>query len=128
MVVATDAPLDSRNLERLASRAIVGVGRTGSSMSNGSGDYVIAFSTAASVRRGADIAKRSVEDLANSEMSPLFQAVIEATEEAIYNSMLRATTVRGHRGTVEALPIERVKEILRKYRVVNWKILLAPAK
>ena len=128
IVVATDAPLDSRNLERLASRAIVGVGRTGSSMSNGSGDYVIAFSTAASVRRGADIAKRSVEDLANSEMSPLFQAVIEATEEAIYNSMLRATTVRGHRGTVEALPIERVKEILRKYRVVNWKILLAPAK
>jgi D-aminopeptidase len=122
IVVATDAPLDSRNLERLASRAIVGVGRTGSSMSNGSGDYVIAFSTAASVRRGADVAMRPVQDLANNEMSPLFQAVIEATEEAIYNSMLRATTVRGHRGTVEALPIDRVTEILRKYRVLNWKI------
>jgi D-aminopeptidase len=121
IVVATDAPLDSRNLERLASRAIVGVGRTGSSMSNGSGDYVLAFSTASTVRRGRERV-RPIQDLGNNDMSPLFQAVIEATEEAIYNSMLRATTVRGHRGTVEALPIDRVTAILRKYQVLNWKI------
>ncbi len=119
IVVATDAPLDSRNLERLASRAIVGIGRTGSSMSNGSGDYVIAFSTAESVRRIAGNTVRSIQDLDNNDVSPLFQAVIEATEEAVYNSLLKATTVKGHRMTGEAIPVERVVEILKKYNAAR---------
>ncbi|HKH94632.1 MAG TPA: P1 family peptidase, partial [Gemmatimonadaceae bacterium] len=103
IVVATNAPLDDRNLERLAARAIMGLARTGSSGSNGSGDYVIAFSTAEDVRRrlspsGAAApptppAPRATRQLANDDMSPLFQAVIEATEEAIYNSIFMATSV-----------------------------------
>jgi D-aminopeptidase len=114
IVIATDAPLDHRQLKRLAARAMSGLARTGSSMTNGSGDYVIAFSTANRIN-GADKV-RSVQVLGNEAMSPLFQAVIEATEEAIYNSMFRATTVTGkEKRTVEALPLERVKEILRKY-------------
>ena len=92
IVIATDAPLNSRNLERLAARAMTGVARTGSSMSNGSGDYAIAFSTAASVRRSRTAKSHSVEDLSNESMSPLFQAVAEATEESVYNSLLKATT------------------------------------
>ena len=85
MVVATDAPLDARNLERLASRALTGLSRTGATMSNGSGDYVIAFSTAESVRRSGNGRARTIEDLGNDAMTPLFQAVAEATEEAVYN-------------------------------------------
>ena len=108
IVVATDAPLDARQLGRLASRAIVGLARTGASMSNGSGDYVIAFSTAAESRRGPGAAVLAPDTLANDAMSPLFVAVAEATEEAILNSMFRATTTRGHRGTVPALPLELV--------------------
>ena len=119
IVVATDAPLDSRNLERLASRAIVGIGRTGSSMSNGSGDYVIAFSTADAVRRTAGTNVRTVQDLDNNEVSPLFQAVIEATEEAVYNSLLKATTIKGHRTTAEAIPVDRIIAILKKYNASN---------
>lgn len=119
IVVATDAPLDARNLERLASRAIVGVGRTGSSMSNGSGDYVIAFSTAESVRRREGGTVRQLQDLNNNDASPLFLAVIEATEEAIYNSLLKATTVKGHRTTGEAIPVDRVVGILRKYNAIT---------
>jgi len=126
IVVATDAPLDSRNLERLAARAIVGLARTGSSMTNGSGDYVIAFSTAESVRRAPGEAPRAITDLPNDAMSPLFQAVAEATEEAIYNSLFRATTVKGHRATVEALPLEPTLEILRRYGVLNWDTTLPP--
>lgn len=126
IVVATDAPLDSRNLGRLAERAMVGVGRTGSSMSNGSGDYVIAFSTAASTRRTTTSGTHAAQDLGNESMSPLFQAVAEATEEAIYNSLLKATTVAGHRRTVEALPIERVRQILAKYNAVKWNETLPP--
>jgi D-aminopeptidase len=119
IVVATDAPLDARNLERLATRALVGLARTGATMSNGSGDYVIAFSTAESVRRQGDRA-RSVQDLSNDAMSPLFQAVAEATEEAIYNSLFRAVTTTGPRGnTVDALPIDRVLEIMRKYNALR---------
>ena len=87
IVVATDAPLGSRTLERLASRAIVGLARTGSSMSNGSGDYVIAFSTAPECRRRRGESIHRVAELSNDAMSPLFQAVAEATEEAIYNSL-----------------------------------------
>ena len=115
IVVATDAPLSDRNLERVASRAIMGLSRTGSSASNGSGDYVIAFSTHASVRRAFDAERLSTQELANEETSALFQATVEATEEAIYNSLFKATTVTGSGRTVEALPIDRVREILRRY-------------
>jgi D-aminopeptidase len=113
IVVATDAPLSSRNLERLAARTMVGLARTGSSMSNGSGDYAIAFSTAMECRRHSDAKVHEVKELANPEMSPLFQAVADATEEAIYNSMFRATTVKGFRGTVEALPLEPTLKLLK---------------
>ncbi|MGQ0816307.1 MAG: DmpA family aminopeptidase [Gemmatimonadota bacterium] len=119
IVVATNAPLDARNLERLASRAIVGLARTGSSMSNGSGDFVIAFSTAESVRRRSQNEPRTIQDLPNDRMSGLFQAVAEATEEAIYNSLFKAETVTSNGMTVEALPLNRVKEILKKYRVLQ---------
>jgi len=128
IVVATDAPLDSRNLERLAARAIVGLARTGATMSNGSGDYVLAFSTAEAVRRREGEAPRSVQDLPNDAMSPLFQAVAEATEEAIYNSLFKATTTQGHHGTVEALPLDRVMEVLRKYNAVGWDRTLPPGR
>jgi D-aminopeptidase len=121
IVVATDAPLDARNLKRLAARAWLGVGRTGSSASNGSGDYAIAFSTAPQVRiRTLEKAlTRHLEVLTNDAMSPLFLAAIEATEEAVYNSMFRATTTTAHGHTVEALPIEKTTEILRKYKVIK---------
>ena len=108
MVVATDAPVDARNLRRLAARTMFGLARTGSSGSNGSGDYAIAFST---VRNPAKL-------LTNEACSPLFVAVIEATEEAIYNSLLQATTTTGNGHTVQALPIDRTIEILRKYSVI----------
>jgi D-aminopeptidase len=116
MVVATDAPLDARNLKRLAARAMLGLARTGSPSTNGSGDYVMAFSTAKENRIRAGEKLRSMQTLDNDGMSPLFQAVVEATEEAIYNSLLRATTVTGRDGhRVEALPINEVVEILKKY-------------
>jgi D-aminopeptidase len=108
MVVATDAPVDARNLKRMAARTMFGLARTGSSGSNGSGDYGIAFST---VRNPAKL-------LTNDECSPLFLALIEATEEAIYNSLLQAKTVTGNGRTIEALPVDRVVEILRRYGVV----------
>lgn len=119
IVVATDAPLDARNLERLAARAMLGLARTGSPSTNGSGDYVIAFSTAESVRRRAGSgAVRTIADLDNEATSPLFEAVVEATEEAIYNSLFRATTVRGYRGhTAEALPLDETLAILRRHGV-----------
>ena len=119
IVVATDAPLSERNLERLASRAIVGLARTGSTITDGSGDYVIAFSTAASVRRVGMDGPRAIEDLPNPWMSPLFQAVAEATEEAIYNSLFKAVRVSGFRGSAEALPIDQTLNILRRYGVLN---------
>jgi D-aminopeptidase len=113
IVIATDAPVDHRQLNRLASRSMVGLGRTGSSMTNGSGDYAIAFSTVN--RINANDRVRTVQLLGNDAMSALFQAVIEATEEAIINSLLKATTVTGNGRTIEAIPIDRVKEILAKY-------------
>ncbi len=120
IVVATDAPLSPHNLKRLAARAAHGLARTGSPSTNGSGDYVIAFSTAESVRRSAgERAARTVADLSNDAMSPLFQAVVEASEEAIYNSLLKAVTVQGHRGTGEALPIDKTLEILGRYGVIK---------
>ena len=121
IVIATDAPLDARNLKRLGARAMAGIARTGSSVSNGSGDYAIAFSTAQQVRihTGDKALTRHVELLTNDAMSPLFEAVIEATEEAVYNSLLQATTVTGHGHTVEALPIKKTTEILKKYGAIQ---------
>jgi D-aminopeptidase len=115
MVIATDAPLSDRNLERLAARAIMGLGRTGSFASNGSGDYAIAFSTATGVRRAFDAKRLTPQELANDEASALFAATVEATEEAIYNSLFKATTTTGSGRTVEALPLDRVREILDRY-------------
>lgn len=121
VVIATDAPLDARNLTRLAARSTHGLARTGSAASNGSGDYAIAFATAADVRirtptRPAErTAPRAVKVLPNDALSPLFLAVIEATEEAVYNALFRATTVTGRGRTVEALPLDRTLEILRKH-------------
>lgn len=117
IVIATDAPLDHRQLKRLASRSMIGLGRTGSSMTNGSGDYAIAFSTANRINALQNI--RDIKVLGNDAMSPLFQAVIEATEEAIINSLFKATTVTGNGRTVEAIPIERVLKIVKNYRNQN---------
>ena len=120
IVIATDAPIDHRNLQRLAARAMMGLARTGAAGSNGSGDYAIAFSTAEGVRirPGNNRNPQSTPLLSNEAMSPLFLAVIEATEEAIYNSLFRATTTTGRGHTVEALPIDRTLEILRKYKAL----------
>ena len=117
MVVATDAPLSDRNLRRLAARAIMGLSRTGSSAANGSGDYVIAFSTNARVRRAFNAQRLTTEELANEEMSGLFEGAVEATEEAIYNSLFEATTVSGSGHTAEAIPLDKVRQVLAKYRV-----------
>jgi D-aminopeptidase len=117
IVIATDAPLSDRNLNRVASRAMMGLGRTGSSASNGSGDYALAFSTAESVRRAYDARRITTTELANEEMSAVFQATVEAVEEAIYNSLFQATTVTGNGRTVEAISIDRVREILAKYGI-----------
>jgi D-aminopeptidase len=115
IVVATDAPLSDRNLRRLAARAVMGLARTGSPAENGSGDYVIAFSTNASVRRARDARRLTTTELGNEEMNPLFQAAVEATEEAIYDALFTATTVEGNGNRVEAIPLDEVKRILRKY-------------
>ena len=128
IVVATDAPLDARNLQRLARRALFGLARTGATMSNGSGDYVIAFSTADSVRRTASSGSRTVNEIPNDLMSPLFQAVAEATEEAILNSLFRAVDTAGMGRTVDALPIDRTLEILRRYDALNWDARLPPGR
>lgn len=118
IVVATDAPMDAHLLERLARRAVAGLARTGAALSNGSGDYVIAFSTAESVRRQPGREPLPVTVLPNDGASPLFQAVAEATEEAIYNSLFQATTVAGHNGTMQALPLDATLDVLRRYGVV----------
>jgi D-aminopeptidase len=127
IVVATDAPLDSRNLARLASRAMMGLARTGSVAENDSGDYVIAFSTSELVRKSrSSIKPWPSESLLASSMSPLFTAVVEATEESIYNALLKATTVEGRGNRLEALPLEATLEALKKYRVLNWDKTLPP--
>jgi D-aminopeptidase len=116
IVVATDAALSPRDLKRLAARAVFGLARTGSSYSNGSGDYAIAFSTAPDVRvRHGETAPRARVLLPTDALSPLFEAALEATEEAVYNSLLRATTVTGNGETAEAIPIDRVVEVLKRY-------------
>lgn len=123
IVVATDAPLSSRNLKRIAKRAVLGLARTGSFMANGSGDYVIAFSTAYRIPHQLPETRTQVApELHNDAMSPLFLAVVEATEEAVYNSMFKATTVSGRdEHTLEALPIEKTIKILEQYGVLNLK-------
>jgi len=115
IVVATDAPLSDRNLRRVAARTMLGMARTGGSGSSGSGDYAIAFSTARAVRRPWDAERLTTTELANEQASALFQAVIEATEEAIYNSMFTATTVPG--SAVEAISLESVLRVLAKYGI-----------
>lgn len=118
IVVATDAPMDARNLKRIAARAMLGLARTGSPSTNGSGDYVIAFSVVNRVRASENL--RNTQTVGNEAMSPLFEAVVEAAEEAIYNSLFKATTVTGRDGhRVEALPIEKTVEILKKYGAVK---------
>ena len=109
IVIGTDAPIDSRNLNRIAARSMLGLGRTGSSASNGSGDYAIAFSTV----------RQSPSSLSNDAVSPLFEAVIEATEEAIYNSLFRAQTTTGRGRTIDALPLDKTVEILRRYKAIR---------
>lgn len=122
IVVATDAPLEHRNLSRLAARAMMGLARTGSSESNGSGDYVIAFSSSPDVRIDpTEPVYRPKELLSNESMSPLFEAVIEATEEAIYNSMFRAHDVTGNGHTVKALPLQETIDLLKKHTAMAAK-------
>ena len=119
VIIATDAPLSDRNLTRMASRAMLAIGRSGSPATNGSGDYALAFSTALEVRREGNL--KSSNGLANANISPLFEAVVEATEESIYNALFKATSVKGANGTVEALSIEEVIRVFRKYgRDVNF--------
>jgi D-aminopeptidase len=122
IVIATDAPVDARNLQRMAARAMMGLARTGAAGSNGSGDYAIAFSTADEVRirpQNQNDRSRTIKTVANDAMSPLFLAVIEATEEAIYNSLFKATSMTGKGRTVEALPLDRTLEILRRHGLVR---------
>jgi D-aminopeptidase len=118
IVVATDAPLTAKDLKRLAARAVFGLARTGSSYSNGSGDFGIAFSTAESVRlKRTGNRPATYEVLGTDAVSPLFEMALEATEEAVYNSLLKATTVRSKFGTAYALPVERLKQVLARYGI-----------
>ena len=120
IVVATDAPLDARDLKRLAARALFGLARTGSSYSNGSGDFAIAFSSSPDMRSPFGDAKRRTRTMLTTDaVSPLFQAALEATEEAVYNSLLAATPVESRIGKAEAIPIDRVRQILSKYNVTR---------
>jgi len=121
MVVATDAPLTARNLDRVARRAMMGLARTGSFASNGSGDYVIAFSTNPNVRKPrVSEVPVSVDVLVNESMTPLFAATAEATEEAIYNAIFKATTISSSRGELRAIPLEDLMRVLEKYQSLNW--------
>lgn len=113
IVVATDAPIDARDLRRIAARAVFGLGRTGSSYSNGSGDFAIAFTTSEEMRTAFNATEaRTRKVLPPDAMSPFFQAALEATEEAVYNSLFRATSVRSRSGSAEALPLDRIRQLL----------------
>jgi D-aminopeptidase len=115
LVVATDAPLDARDLGRIAARAVFGLGRTGSAYSNGSGDFAIAFTTSPEMRsRFNESAPRARQVLPTDATSPLFEAVLEATEEAVYNSLFQATSVRSSSGAAEAIPVDKVRDLLKK--------------
>lgn len=129
IVVATDAPVSPRTLERIGLRAMMGLSRTGSYASNSSGDYVIAFSTATSARRvRSSDTPLKIDDLVNASASQLFQATVEATQEAVYNSLFKATTMTGRGRTIEALPIDKTVEILKKYNALNWDKTLPPGR
>jgi D-aminopeptidase len=118
IVMATDAPLSGRECQRIAARGVYGLARTGSSYSNGSGDFGIAFSTAPSARVRGDTGRTAAyETVTTDAMSPLFEAAVEATEEAVYNSLLKATTVQSKLRTVEAIPVDKVRSILEKYHI-----------
>ncbi len=119
MVVATDAPLSPLKLERLAKRAIMGLARTGSFAGNGSGDYVIAFSTAEGVRREPGEEWTESVEVPNDRISALFEGAAEATQEAIYNSLLKATTVSGMGRTADAIDVDEVVRVLREYNVIR---------
>ncbi|MGI6130866.1 MAG: P1 family peptidase [Bacillota bacterium] len=126
VIVATDAPLDQRQLERLAKRAGLGLARTGFYSSNGSGDFFIAFSTAGRIPHDSPLTAKA-EVMSNDAMSPLFLAVVEATEDAVINSMIKATTVVGRDGTmVDAIDIDQLLEVMRKYNALNWSRTLPP--
>ena len=123
IVVMTDAPLTSRNLKRMAKRAMLGLARTGGIASNGSGDYIIAVSTAENLRipHNSDSEFNNMKVLRNEKMSPLFLATIEATEEAILNSLFKAISLKGKDGhMVDALPLKDVLSILKRYNVIKW--------
>lgn len=117
LVVATDAPLSDRNLTRLAARALSAIARTGSPATNGSGDYAVAFSTAQSVRRtpGRRQSVSQVSEMPNNQVSPLFEAAMEASEEAIYNALVAGVTTEGYKGVIEALPLDRLSDLIQKY-------------
>jgi D-aminopeptidase len=115
LVVATDAPVDARDLGRIARRAVFGLARTGSAYSNGSGDFAIAFSTSPEMRsRFGESAPRARQVLPPDGVSGLFEAALEATEEAVYNSLFQATTVTSRFGTADAIPVDKVRELLKK--------------
>lgn len=128
IIVATDAPLSARNLKRIAKRALYGLARTGSYMSNGSGDYVISFSTAYRIPHNTKKPISIPPLIPNAAMTPFFNAVVEATQEAVYNSMLMAKTVKGQKGrVVPAISIDEVVKICKKYNVLYLqKKLIAP--
>jgi D-aminopeptidase len=118
VVIATDAPLSDRNLERLAHRGLLGIARTGSPMTNGSGEYAIAFSTSPEVRRTAERRAHPspILDLPNDQMSPLFEAAVEAAEEAAINSLFAATAMDGNGHHVDALPVDQVVKLYKRAR------------
>ena len=119
IIVATDAPLEARDLKRLAARAVYGLARTGSSYSNGSGDFAIAFSTAETLRVKFGVSTPQARTVLPTDgVSSLFQAALEATEEAVYNSLLKATSVSGRGSSAEAIPIDRLTEVLRRHRAI----------
>ena len=118
VVVATDAPLSDRNLERLAHRGLLGIARTGSPMTNGSGEYAVAFSTNLDVRRTAERRARpsAIVDLPNDQVSPLFEAAVEAAEEAAINSLFAATPTDGNGRHIDALPLDQVIKLYKRAR------------
>ena len=115
IVVATDAPVDARALQRMAARAVFALARTGSTYSNGSGDFAIAFSTHASQRVTNATTPQQRTVLPTESVSPLFEAVLDATEEAVDNSLLRATDVTANGRTIHAIPVDALTALLRKY-------------
>ena len=126
IVIATDAPLSNRNLKRMAKRVDHAFGRVGAYSSNGSGDYAIIFSTHKA--NSSDGLTTIREEMKNRHMNGLFMATVEATEEAIINSLFMAETVSSRYGTMEALPVDKTMQILKKYKALNWNKKLYPWK